>query len=353
MTIIGNLFLAIAILIFLGLNTGSLSRSAPGGDAGVGYAWGIIILTLGFILMMTLITIIISVKGGFDWISVSRSARIGWVTAGLLSILFTFGMSMLMRHEGGPVPALLRVFTKFVPIAVPLVLIIAGFILLNQPLRNAVPVAIYKWPLILITVVGFAGTLSAIGSFVGQSAKNTSAAIKARAEGDDENTRRMLADIDSCDVTKNMVFILVYTGKNQDKEVYERSVAKVKTNPQWQQELVRLLQTDWATEPFQFLASNEVDDPAMFLEPVREGVLIQARLIRESIRNASHPSHYYEGQFSWEVERVLNTVDRFKGKGVDYKPAIQELRDAFNEPSEYEKPKWYAIKLIEQWLKKN
>ena len=104
---------------------------------------------------------------------------------------------------------------------------------------------------------------------------------------------------------------------------------------------------------FTFLASNDVDNPELFPEPVKAGVLIQARLIRESIRNASHPSHFYQGQFSWEVERVLRTVDKFKNKGVDFRPAVKELRDAFNEKSEFEKPKWAAIAWIDEWLKKN
>ncbi len=46
MNILGNIFLGIATLIIFYLTTAFYSRSIPGGDAGVGYAWGIIMLNL-------------------------------------------------------------------------------------------------------------------------------------------------------------------------------------------------------------------------------------------------------------------------------------------------------------------
>jgi len=213
--------------------------------------------------------------------------------------------------------------------------------------------AAYQWPLIIVAIIGVTGSAAGIAGYLSDSAKNKTARINEIRQNNDDNHQRMLAEIDSCDVMKNMVFILVFTDGNQEADVREKSVAKVKTHPQWQQELIRLLQTDWAPEPFNFLANHDVDDPQLFLEPVREGVLIQARLIRESIRKASHPSHFYEGQFRWEVERVLRTVDRFKNKGVDYRPAVKELRAAFNEKSEFDKPKWGAMEMVEKWLEEN
>ena len=352
MAIIGNLLLIISFIIFLGLNTGSLAKAPPGGDAGVGYAWSILFLNGAFFIVMILAALIIGAKGGFEWVAEKKSSRFWIVTICLMCILITIMLSSLFRHEAGAVPVL-RSFAAFVPWLFPLVMIAAGFILVNPSVRTSIPLAVYKWPLLIIAVLGVLGCTSALIAQFITSTRQKAAAIREYREQGDSNHQRMLAEIDSCDVTKNMVFILVFTGDNQDPDIRENSVAKVKTNPQWQQELIRLLQTDWAPEPLQFLASNPVDDPEFFLEPVKEGVLIQARLIRQSIRNASHPSHFYEGQFTWEVERVLRTVDRFKGKGVDYVPAVKELRSAFNEPSEFDKPKWRAVKMVEEWLSKN
>ena len=50
---------------------------------------------------------------------------------------------------------------------------------------------------------------------------------------------------------------------------------------------------------------------------------------------------------------MLRTVDRFKNMGVDYAPAIKELRAAFDEPCDFEKPEWRCVKMIDDWLKAN
>jgi hypothetical protein len=352
MTIIGNILLFICTLVFLA-NTISLTKAPPQNDGAVGYYWSLIILNAIFIIAMILVTLIIGYKGGLDWISPKKSSRVLLVSIGLLTALTTMVLSGLFKYEAGPVPGLIRIYSSFAPILIPLILIIAGFILLNGNVRNSVPMAAYQWPLILISIIGVTGTVSGVAGFLSESARNQTARINNIRQQDDDNHQRMLADIDSCDVMKNMVFILVMTDANQDADVREKAVAKVKTNPQWQQELVARLQNDWAPEAFNFLASNEVDDPSLFLEPVKAGVLIQAKLIRETIRQASHPSHFYPDQFKWEVERVLRTVDRFKNKGVDYLPAVKELRAAFNEPSEFEKPKWGAVEMVDEWLKEN
>lgn len=353
MTILGNILLLIACLIVFALNTGALAKAPPGGDAGVGYAWSLIILNLAFVIVMILATILIGLKDGFDWVSPTRSTRIWVVSLTLVAVLFTVAMSIMSRHEGGPVPALIKVYSHFVPVAIPLVMIAAGFILLNKPLRGNIPAPVYIWPLVIVAILGVTGAASGVIGFITQSNRNRAAIIDGIRRDNDENHQRMLADIDSNDVMKDMVFILVFTGDNQDPEIRARSVAKVKTHPQWQQELIRILETDWAPEALQFLASNDVDDPSLFLEPVRTGVLTQARLIRESIRNASHSSHFYPEQFTWEVERVLRTVDRFAGKGVDYTPAVREVREAFNESSEFEKPKWHCLSMLDKWLAKS
>lgn len=158
-----------------------------------------------------------------------------------------------------------------------------------------------------------------------------------------ENHQRMLREIDSCDVQKNILFILVFTGDNQEEDVWHNAVAKVKTNTGWQQELIRILDTDFAAESFQFLASNPVDEPALFLEPVRKGVLKQASLIRTDIRQSSHPSHFYQDQFTWQVDRVIRTIDRFTDKGTDFLPAMKELRASLDEPSEYKSIQFTCI----------
>jgi hypothetical protein len=321
-----------------------------GGDAIVGFTWAIIIYHLLFFALMLFLFIIIASKGGFDWVSSQKSTRYLLVGLGLITAVLTSAISGLFKYENGPVPALFRLFSGFVPILVPLILIVSATILLNSGIRDMVPMALIQWPLIFVAVIGMAGILSGMYGWITAANRNAIIQNESSMRRQDENHLRMLQDIDSCDVSKDMVLILVMTDANQEKDIREKAVAKVKSNPHWQQEIIRYLGSDRAPEAFNFLASNEVDDKQLFPEAVKMGILNQARLIRESLRSFSHPSHVYPEIFTWETERVLRTVDKFDNMGLDYRSAVQELRLAMDEPVTFEKPVLKCVKILDKWL---
>jgi len=348
MTILGNLFIGIAALVsilILNLVYGTHNR---GGDAGVGYAWALFLSLSVFIVCMGIVAISIGTRGGYDWVGQPGTGRTLWVLGGFaLAMLGVFFISM---GEGmGGVPRWLYHIMKVAPLLAILSVLASALLLLNEPLRTSLPSLAWRLP--TFVAIGF-GVVS-LGFIVVAKAQVSADIARAATESKDSFYQNQLDNIDSTDLMKDGVFLYVYTDANQEKALREKALAKIKTRPDWQEELVRRLQNDWAPEAFTFLASNEVDDKAMFLEPVRQGVLIQAKLIRESIRNCSNSYDLYEGRFTWEVDRVLLTVDKFEGMGVDYRPAVQELRNALDEQASFEIPKLQAKTTLDKWLKKH
>jgi len=354
MTIAGNILIALATLVYFSLVSALYGKEPPrGGDAVVGYVWGIIIMGVAFAACMAIVTMIIGAKGNFDWVASGKSSRFLIVTGSFLAAVITTTVCSLFKHENGPVSPVIKLLSAFSPALIPLVMIVAAIVLLNNDIRLSVPVAVYKWPLLLIVGIGITGIVAAAADMIAQAERNRKAVMEGMIRDQDNNHQRILNEIDTCDVTQNMVFILVFTDANQDKDVREKAVAKVKTNPRWQHEIIARLKNDWAPEAFNFLASNAVDNPELFAEPVKEGALVQARLIREYIRRSSHPSHFYAGLFSWEVQRVLRTVERFSNNGTDYRQAVKAIRAALNEPCEFEKPAFEGAALLDEWIKKH
>lgn len=349
MSVLGNLLLLLSALIYIALLNLLYFKTPPrGGDAVVGHAWGIIIVNGVFIISIVLAAIVIAVKGGFHWVGSTSASRFVWVTVSLLCILVTTTLSGLSKDEGD-VPAYLRSIAAIIPFVIPPLLIFCGFVLMNQwPVHQLM----YQLPLFFITATGVAGCIAFALAYVMQQ----QAVLEARKQDEihfqNSNHQRMLNEIDSCDVTKNMVFILVFTDANQSPDIRKKAVEKIKTHPHWQQELVNRLNNDWAPEAFNFLASNDVDDPSLFKEAVKNGILIQAKLFRESIRRSSHPSHFYPGLFLWETERVIRTAERFKDGSHNYIEEMKELRAALDEPSEFSKPEFTATLLLNEWIKK-
>lgn len=351
MSIIGNIFLGIAVLILFSLVNTFYSKPMPGGDAGVGYAWGIIILNLGFVICMGIVALIIGSKGGFEWVSATKSTRTFYVTVSVISALIFSGLAGLLNGESGRYAAPVRLLINISYLLVPILMIIISAILLNDPLKASIPLAIYKWSSFFVAAISVVGLSSLLLGQIAASAIKQTAMLESRINDGDENHVRILKEIDSCNVMTSMWSIVIFSGDNQPANIQNAAVAKIKTNPAWERELLSTLETDGAPEVFQFLASNSVDNPILFEEPIRKGILIQARLVRERIRKCAHPSHFYSSMFNWDTERIIRTVDKYQNPEIDYVPAMKELRAAMDEPSDFEKPKLGAVKMLDKWIK--
>lgn len=347
MIIFGNFLLIIAALIFLLICNLIYFTTMPGGDAVVGYAWSIIFGILGFSICLCIITGIIGWQGGFGWVGTSTGPRVVLVLLALLLVLIGNGFFMANEFPRD-LPDSVRRIAKMVPAVLPVIILVGAGILLNFKYTE-LPSFVYKLPIytsLAICGLGFCMILLA-------QSQNAAAVIKSEVAFQDKVHQDHLNQIDTTDVSKDMVFILVFTDANHDKDVREKALAKIRSRPDWQEELVRRLQNDWAPQAFTFLASNEVDDKSLFPEAVQQGVLTQAKLIRQSIRRCRGDFDMYADLFSWEVERMLRTVDKFQGMGVDYRPAVQEVRNALEEPTDFEKPRLVAKGLLDNWLKKH
>jgi hypothetical protein len=266
--------------------------------------------------------------------------------------MVTSALSGFFKGEPGPTAAIIKSISGFFPFLIPLILIVTGAILLNDGLRLAVPVQVYKIPLIFVFGIGVLGLGAGVIGWMIQSGQNTaqqSASIQADQVRYHQN---FLNEIDSCDVSKDMSRILVFTDANHDPEVRRKAIEKIRSNPQWQQELVRLLENDGAIEAFEFLASNEVDDKALFIAPVHSGILSVADWIREQIRKSDQEHHFYPELFSREVERILRTVDKLADQGADFRPAVHALRAALDEPNPANKVKLNCVTMLDHWIKK-
>ena len=352
MTIIGNIFLGILVLISLVAMNAVFGKTPPTtGDAAVGYPWSIILINMVMLACLVVITAIVMSRGGFNWVSSSAGLRYLLVWSGLLAMVATNAFSALYKYESGPVPGLLKVFSSFVPALLPLIWIVSAAILLNEGLKTSAPAMLYKAPLTLGLIIGVLGILSVFSGAIQQSNRNAQAAVKELSEREKRSRADHFDRIRETNALEGFSNILVFTDHYHDQDVRDSAVAKIKTNPKWQEELLRLLTREkLAADAFVFLASNDVDDKTLFAPAIEQGIRSVASNIRSSIRNASHSSHFYADQFSYEIERVIKTVEKYKDSGVDYRPAMQELRAALDEPSEYKTIKFDIARKLDKWI---
>ncbi|MBL7827183.1 MAG: hypothetical protein JNJ57_11160 [Saprospiraceae bacterium] len=352
MSILGNIFLVILALLSVLTISQVFGKTPPNsGDAVGGYAMGLILFNVVMLACMLIITGVIAHKGGFQWLTLSPGSRNLVVWGGVLAMVATNAMSAVFKYEAGPTPALLKVFSAFVPALLPLIWIFTSAVLLNEGLRSIIPPITYQAALITGWVIGILGVISTIGGFISQSNSNAQARIAEMQADQARYHQDHLKQIDSTDANKSFINIIVFTDFNHDQDVRERALAKIKSNPNWQQDLIKYLDNENAAlEAFTFLASNPVDDQQVMAEPVRRGTFNAAKKIRSRIAKGSHGAHFYADQFSYEIERILKTIDRFKNTGIDYKPALMELRAALDEPNPAKEVKFQIIPVLDKYI---
>jgi hypothetical protein len=278
MTIVGNLSLSLSVLLTFLLFRLTFIEKAPGGDAVVGYAWSIIFCFLGLLVCLIAAAAVIGWQGGFAWIGSSGTTRFFLVTATVIVSVISAAVLSMFGDEPSITSGFLRTFSRLASVAVPLLLIAGAVLLLNSGSFPTMPTTFYRAPIIAGAAAGWAAGLLVLILWGAQAQQNAVARMEEESAFQDRNHLRMLQEIDSCDVSKDMVFILVFTDANQHKDVRERSLAKIKSRPDWQEELIRRLNNRWAEQAFNFLASNDVDDKNLFPEAVRNGILNQAEI---------------------------------------------------------------------------
>jgi hypothetical protein len=297
------------------------------------------ILVLGFVGCMALVTAAVGQRGGFAWIGGNGVLRFLLVSGGFLLTMWGF---YRLSEPGAGLPKVLSLFCFS---ALTLLLLVWAAVHLNDGLRSLLPTGAPK----MLTILVFALSLVPMATAFGRNLGLRVLMLANRGELDDFQ-KGIVAQIDTTDVQNRMAELLVHTPEGRHPVIREKALAKIKSLPDWQERMVELLKAEWSTDVLEFLADNEVDNKALFPAAINEGILRLAQGVRRYIRDCSHPSHLYSGMRSTETRKVLEVARLYKDMGVDYRPAVQELRNAFDEPSPYDKPEFSAVKLLDKWL---
>jgi len=340
---IGNILLCLSLLAAFYLFKMTFLQKMPGGDYGVGYAGLLLFIIAFFWICMAILALLLGYQGAYECLSLGRFGSGGVLTLCFLVIFLgvTLGMeaSFRMYKFLAPINAVLS----------PLVLLFSFAVLLNAGLKANISPTYLKGALTLI----FALNAFVLGSMVFGKFINRVGVVLSRSDDNLSSFEQgIMQKIDSTDPSKGIASLFLYAGDNQPRPIREKARLKIRSKPDWQEELIQALEGDRVDEAMRFMLSIEVDDKPRFAKGVYKGVLTQAQFVKERYHNCWHPSHVYDGMFSFEVNHCMLIVDKFKDLGVDFKPAMQALRVALDEPNNYGNDQ-KCKKMLDKWLKKH
>lgn len=312
---IGNILIVFA-LIFYGLLANLLSKPAPGGDYGVGYSFVFLLYGAGFVISTGLLTWNMNANHCFDWVLRYRNVMVfvGWIA------FVTMTFWSLEYHKA----------------FILLHLLILGLCvyLINAQQTESFPPA---WAKTAMRVGYAASLLIAIGIFGAfgkiwamRSISNMLSSIGSLSSGHahyKETLEKITNHSDS-----SILFLLDYADIKKDNTLRKAAIAKIKTHPDWEEQMLTILMqqdlaTVWAYEAkaqhvYSFLDENKVVHPEKFIEPIKYNLKAYA------IRAESDLNDPYSREL-WSLNlevfcRVLEA--QFKDYAQAFKPGMLKLQ---------------------------
>lgn len=293
---------------------------------------------------------------GYAWVlgkSGTSPARWALVLAAVLSATVVAVLSAITRAEPpGQVPWALwpvRAWAHWVWLPG----LLAGAALgLYPALREALPARAWQLPLALLAALSLLAGAGLLVQLATSMVEQQAAREEADRAFDARRDESMRQKVREADVQQDFLSLLPQSSRHEQPDIRELALAKLRSHPDLDGALVRVLRGPHAEEAFAFLESNDPIDARALAEPVREGIVNHAQALRDHV---SRTHTLRPDDYQYPVLRILATVDRYAGHGVDYRPALKQLRDAFDAPRDYAQPtpKMNGQRAIDDWLRQH
>lgn len=353
----GNfLFILITLLLF-----GLISITAspiPSGDRGMGAGIFLFLCAAGFLLLTGLLAWNLGSRNCFDWVKMADISRNGLVFIGWIAFSASTVASAAFKIEwhDGEFPQYLRWLSQAqAAIWLPLLVLVPAFILLNFEREAGYVSDFVKIPMMTGFMLSVLMGLGLLFGLFRANMQQQAAKIEYTKKQNDEQHDKHLAWIAEQKPTDPIVNILSLTGRFHDRDVRDSAVAKVKSHPDWEAELIRLLsETEFDSQVYSFIDGNQVEHPEQFVEPINRSIHRIAGEIKSRIKDSNNLQDWHFEHFS--LERLFRAIDeQFSLPGADYRPAVRELREALDtpRPERFKDVKFTVTPLVDNWLKKH
>lgn len=341
--------LALGVATLSGLALMAIGLSSDSGRDG-GRLLGSMMAALPFAVALLVAGAVAVARGGFDMLGLPRPATCALVLLALLCAAVLTLFSAAMRLERA----------SQVPWAM---LPLRGWLHLPWPPLLLGLLAWALWPTLfpaglaalgrpLALVLGGVSLVACALMLVQWAQVSQQAAVdrvQAAQERDQQRDEWIRAQVIAADVSRDLVSLMNQTSRWETPDIRALALAKARSHPQLTQALTEMLRGPWRDHAFTFLASNDPPDPVALVDAVREGIAATADDVRDSMRR-THTM--YPDQFVPEVERLMETAERFAPLGLDAVPALREVRRALDTPRDQPSgtPDLRARHLLDRWL---
>lgn len=349
---LGNLLIIISLISY-GLLANLLSKPMPGGDYGVGYSYAFMYLGAGFIISTGLLAWNMNLNHCFDWVLRYRNLLVfvGW-TAFVTMTFWTleYHRAFILWH--------LLVFGLCI-------------YLINTQQTAGFPPA---WAKTAMQVSFAASLLIAVviwGALGKGRVMNSIYKIQSKIASLSYNKAEYKATLDKIMNYNdtNINWLLKFAEPKMDKKLRENAIAKIKTYPNLEEQLIAILTqkdlaTRWAYDDesyyvYAYLEDNRVEHREKFIAPIKYSLKVFAIRAENDLDDP-----YKRELWSLNLESFCRALEfQFKDYAKEFKPSMLKLQQVlaaeYPERKSEKHIKWYdktvkAYRLaVKNWLDAN
>lgn len=325
-----------------------------GGPRDGGRLWGAVFATLPLLAGLLLAHGAALARGGFAWVlrDGSGAARAALVLLSVLAAVLVVGFSAAVRDEpSGQVPwalAPVQAWAHWVWLPVLLGQALLG---LAPALRPAARL-LWQGPSLAVGALSLALCAAMLLQLLVSQAQQGQTQLREEQAFQDERDERIRQQVQQADPQRDFLSLLPQASRFERADIRALALAKLRSHPDLQGALAQVLQGPQADETFAFLEAEDPPDPAALAPRVRDGM---GHLARELRRAVARTHTLRPDDFEPVVRRSLAVADRYARYGVDFRPALEELRDAFDAPRDFAQPtpRMTGRALLDDWLKRH
>ncbi|CAN5774892.1 hypothetical protein BH10BAC3_BH10BAC3_05200 [soil metagenome] len=321
-----NLLFVITTIIYIAIAVFVLQPIQATGDQLVGRGYIALVLIAAYIISSLLLTISITSRGAFNWVSNDASRRniivaVCWF--GLVAGVVICTIAKTEFPNGYKSSGAMRLITYpfyFGAAWLPLLMLVPYAILLHPQWHYTISPAVYKIPLV---------TGCTIGLLLLIAPKIISATGLLNNYKSEEAIQNSLRQIQ---FETSLTALLALTDKDENEKVRTAALHKIKADKNLEAGLILILEQEnpwffnWL---YSFLGENKIEHPERFIEPINNSITRLASTLQyEALGNP------WKGEGTYlllNAEPLFNLLDKqFNDSSAVFKPNILKLQETMN-----------------------
>lgn len=325
---IGNICVAIAALIFLLPLQSRLWAYAQKHLSNSEWVTPVLFILIPLWLLLMAALLCVTASGGFDWLRLGRPALhtltvSATISLGVVSFVF---IALYIRPGFSP-----RIISTPVIYLVPFATMLLVVLSLNPKLAAVISPQVIRLPWTIFAALSLVACLGFFGYRLANTGIGSIANFAHRLRHPGPSPQEIIAKISTLDSQTDFGDLLGWTTRYDSPEVREAATARLRSNPNFVEQLSTALKTGHIEPAVEFLYSATLS-PAEQTRLAGPALTAMHRWVGHAPAANYTTKEHLKQLRRWGTEMFRVLSEKFAGTGVDFATVIDDFKEKVDPP---------------------